>query len=103
MDRPNIILLTVDTLRADTVGYMGYPRPITPNIDRLASGECGVYAGDHARFLDAGGFPRHYHLDVCVDVRRLFGAACRRHGRRRSANWRAKKGIAPRPSPPVRC
>lgn len=36
MDRPNILLLTVDTLRADHVGCYGYDAPITPNIDRLA-------------------------------------------------------------------
>lgn len=32
----NVILITVDTLRADTVGFMGYPKPTTPNLDRLA-------------------------------------------------------------------
>ncbi|MEZ4593078.1 MAG: sulfatase [Chloroflexota bacterium] len=37
MNRPNIILLTVDTLRADRLGCAGYHRPITPNIDRLAA------------------------------------------------------------------
>ncbi len=31
----NVILITVDTLRFD-LGFMGYPRPITPNIDALA-------------------------------------------------------------------
>lgn len=31
----NIVLLTIDTLRAD-LGYMGYKRPISPNIDKLA-------------------------------------------------------------------
>jgi arylsulfatase A-like enzyme len=37
MTKPNILLLTIDTLRADTLGYAGYPKPITPNIDRLAA------------------------------------------------------------------
>lgn len=37
MTKPNILLLTIDTLRADTLGYAGYHRPITPNIDKLAS------------------------------------------------------------------
>jgi arylsulfatase A-like enzyme len=32
----NVLLLTVDTLRYD-LGYMGYPKPITPNIDALAA------------------------------------------------------------------
>ncbi len=31
----NVILITVDTLRAD-VGFLGYPKPVTPNLDRLA-------------------------------------------------------------------
>jgi arylsulfatase A-like enzyme len=32
----NVILLTIDCLRADHVGCLGYPRPTTPNIDNLA-------------------------------------------------------------------
>jgi arylsulfatase A-like enzyme len=32
----NVLLLTVDTLRFD-LGYMGYPKPITPNLDALAA------------------------------------------------------------------
>jgi arylsulfatase A-like enzyme len=32
----NVVLLTIDTLRAD-LGFMGYPRPISPNLDALAS------------------------------------------------------------------
>jgi arylsulfatase A-like enzyme len=32
----NVLLLTVDTLRFD-LGYTGYPKPITPNIDALAA------------------------------------------------------------------
>ncbi len=32
----NIVLITVDTLRAD-LGYSGYARPISPNIDALAA------------------------------------------------------------------
>lgn len=31
----NVILISVDTLRHD-LGYTGYPRPISPNLDRLA-------------------------------------------------------------------
>lgn len=34
--RPNIILLTIDTLRSDRLGCYGYKPTITPNIDRLA-------------------------------------------------------------------
>lgn len=32
----NLVLITVDTLRAD-VGFAGYPRPVSPNIDALAA------------------------------------------------------------------
>lgn len=36
-ETPNIILLTIDTLRPDRVGCYGSERPLTPNIDRLAA------------------------------------------------------------------
>ncbi len=32
----NVVLITVDTLRAD-LGFSGYPRPVSPNIDALAA------------------------------------------------------------------
>lgn len=36
---PNVLILSIDTLRADRVSAYGYRRPTTPNIDRLlASG-----------------------------------------------------------------
>ncbi|HEY8514410.1 MAG TPA: sulfatase [Candidatus Binatia bacterium] len=34
--RPNVLLITVDTLRADRVGAYGYRLPTTPTIDALA-------------------------------------------------------------------
>jgi arylsulfatase A-like enzyme len=34
--RPNVILIVVDTLRADHLGSYGYPRPTSPHIDALA-------------------------------------------------------------------
>jgi len=34
--RPNVVLITVDTLRADHVSSYGYPRETTPHIDALA-------------------------------------------------------------------
>lgn len=36
-DRPNVILLVLDTLRRDHLGCYGYPRPTSPNLDRLAA------------------------------------------------------------------
>ena len=45
--RPDILLITVDTLRADALGYTGNPRAATANIDRLA-GEGRAFLGAHA-------------------------------------------------------
>lgn len=35
--KPNIVLIVIDTLRADHVGCYGYSRPTTPELDRLAA------------------------------------------------------------------
>lgn len=35
--RPNIVLITLDTVRADHLSAYGYSRPTTPHIDRLAA------------------------------------------------------------------
>jgi arylsulfatase A-like enzyme len=35
--RPNLLLVTVDTLRADHLHAYGYPRQTSPNLDRLAA------------------------------------------------------------------
>lgn len=37
-DRPNVVLVSIDTLRADHLGTYGYARPTSPHIDRLAAG-----------------------------------------------------------------
>ena len=34
--KPNLILVTVDTLRQDHLGFAGYPRDTSPNLDALA-------------------------------------------------------------------
>jgi arylsulfatase A-like enzyme len=36
-DRPNLVLISIDCLRADHVSAYGYFRPTTPNIDALAA------------------------------------------------------------------
>jgi arylsulfatase A-like enzyme len=35
-ERPNVILIVVDTLRVDHLGSYGYERPTSPNLDRFA-------------------------------------------------------------------
>src|SRR3989441_5862263 len=35
--RPNVLLITIDTLRADRLGCYGYTRATSPHIDRLAA------------------------------------------------------------------
>jgi len=34
--KPNLLLITIDALRASQLGSAGYPRPTSPNLDRLA-------------------------------------------------------------------
>ncbi|MEL6344917.1 MAG: sulfatase [Myxococcota bacterium] len=35
-DRPDIVLVVIDTLRADHLGVYGHPRPTSPNLDQMA-------------------------------------------------------------------
>jgi len=49
--RPNVILISIDTLRADHVSCYGYGRPTTPGIDHLAaSGVLFTHAVSTASF-----------------------------------------------------
>ena len=36
MKKRSLVLVTVDCLRADHVGFLGYSRPVTPALDALA-------------------------------------------------------------------
>ena len=38
MNSPDIVLIVLDTQRADRLGCYGHTRPISPNIDRFAAG-----------------------------------------------------------------
>jgi arylsulfatase A-like enzyme len=51
--RPNVVIIAADTLRPDHLSCYGYPRPTSPNIDRLAA--------EGARFTDyqAAHIPTH--------------------------------------------
>ena len=45
---PDIVLVTIDTLRADAVGFLGNRRGTTPNLDRLAA-EGAVFENAHGQ------------------------------------------------------
>ena len=54
--RPSVLLITVDTLRADHLGIYGYERATSPNVDRLAEG-CAVFDNAYTHSTASG--PSH--------------------------------------------
>jgi len=89
---PNVLLISVDTLRADHVGAYGWPRPTTPQIDTLArDGVTFTQAicqntntnPSHASIL-SGLYPRtHGNLDnyfMMIDAIDLLPEILRRRG-----------------------
>lgn len=56
---PNVVLVVVDTLRADHVGAYGYARPTTPAVDRLAAEGLRF---EHARANASWTLPSHGSL-----------------------------------------
>jgi hypothetical protein len=78
--RPNMLLVTLDTVRADHVGCYGYKRATTPTIDRLAQqGTTFTRAFSNIPWTT----PSHF----CF----LTGAHVARHGSR--DNLRNRRGI----------
>lgn len=64
MNRPrNLVLITVDCLRADHVGHLGYQRPTTPFLDCLTA-ESTVF-----RDAIAAGAPTYYSLPALLASR----------------------------------
>ena len=55
-DKPNIVFLIVDTLRADRLGCYGYDKNISPNIDEVAT-QSAVF--DQAYVQWASSLPSH--------------------------------------------
>ena len=119
----NLLLVTIDTLRADHIGSYGYPRPTSPAIDALAAEgalfENGWAHAPSTRYsmpaIAAGRWPSAITWDESIWWPRLgpdgahdrAGAARRRllHGRsvqlqllraRRSSRLRARHGRLPR-------
>ncbi len=65
--KPNIILITIDALRGDHLGFMGYEKNISPNIDELSKGSSvftNAYAtGPISAFSFLSIFTSTYPLD----------------------------------------
>src|SRR2546423_13798168 len=59
----SIVLVTVDCLRADHVGFMGYERPTTPFLDSLASANFVIPAAIVA------GAPTYYSFPAILGSR----------------------------------
>jgi len=57
--RPNILIITLDTTRVDHVGFYGYKRPTTPVLDKLAKSSV-VFA--HAYSTASWTLPAHASL-----------------------------------------
>ena len=62
--RPNIVLITIDSLRADRLSSLGYHREITPNIEKIAEKGClftqAVAVGANTRTSFPGIFASMY-------------------------------------------
>ena len=61
--RKSVVLITVDCLRADHCGFMGYPRPTTPFLDGLAA-ESFVFPA-----AIVGGVPTYYSFPAILASR----------------------------------
>jgi len=69
--RPNIILITLDTTRADRMGFLGSKRGLTPNLDTLAQhGVAFTHAYSHVPITTAshttiltGTYPQFNHVN----------------------------------------
>src|ERR1700678_2768097 len=71
---PNIILITLDTTRADRMGFLGSNRGLTPNLDLLAKqsvvftrayAQIPLTTPSHAVLL-TGTYPQFNHLDGLI-------------------------------------
>src|SRR5574341_2384000 len=70
--KPNIILLTADSLRADHLGAYGYARPTTPHLDRLAAKSVrfeyafapASYTAPSLASLHTGKYPQEHFMQL---------------------------------------
>ncbi len=78
----DVVVITIDTLRADAVGFGGNPRGTTPNLDRLAA-EGRVFGRAHAHNVIT--LPSHTNI--------LTGLLPYQHGVRENAGFRLSSRI----------
>jgi len=73
--RPNIVLITLDTTRADRMGFLGSERGLTPNLDEFARrgvvfarayAQVPLTTPSHATIL-TGTYPRFNHVNYMGD------------------------------------
>ncbi len=79
---PNVVLITLDTTRADRMGFLGSDRGLTPNLDELANqgvvftraySHVPLTPPSHATIL-TGTYPQFNHVDDFGS--RLAGGDC---------------------------
>jgi arylsulfatase A-like enzyme len=61
--RPNVILISIDALRADHLGLYGYGRPTSPNLDALTQ-EAVVFE----RAFNVAGFTLSVHMSMLTSL-----------------------------------
>jgi arylsulfatase A-like enzyme/tetratricopeptide (TPR) repeat protein len=81
--RPDVLLITIDTLRADATGFSGNPKAATPVLDRLAA-EGRVLTGAHAHNVVT--LPSHTNI--------LTGLYPYQHGLRDNTGFRLTEKFA---------
>ena len=73
--RPNIVLITLDTTRADRMGFLGSDRGLTPNLDALAR-QAAVFSRAYAQVpltgpshatIFTGTYPQFSHVNYMGD------------------------------------
>lgn len=90
-ERPNVVLISIDTLRADHASCYGYARKTTPNLDQLARD--GV-------LFERAVAPTSWTLPSHVTM--LTGLSISAHGACDERLWRRTKPNGERIPPPLR-
>ena len=63
---PNVLLIVLDTVRADHLSVYGYERPTSPNLERLAARAHPLRTGSRRGPLDAGLARHHVHRSLAA-------------------------------------